>query len=84
MNNDVKNLIARLIDERKINGNEAILLINSIRKPEYSISWENPDVDKAVKPWTPEYPTHYGWDNIWHTTNKAKDDERLGTSKATY
>lgn len=62
--NHVEKLIAKLIDEHKITGEEAIVLIKSC-KSDYSISSDNLWKDIQVKPYSKPTPpnSNITWDN---------------------
>lgn len=68
--NHVEKLIAKLIDEHKITGEEAIVLIKGC-KSDYSISSDNLWKDIQVKPYSK--PTHPNSNITWDNNNFVRD-----------
>lgn len=70
--NDVEKLIAKLIDEHKITGEEAIVLIKSC-KSDYSISSDNSSSPWKWDPIKTSTTTHPNSNITWDNNNFVRD-----------
>lgn len=62
--NHVEKLIAKLIDEHKITGEEAIVLIRNCKSSDYSTNLDGLWKDTSIKPSRPTHPdSNITWDN---------------------
>lgn len=69
--NDVEKLIAKLIDEHKITGEEAIVLIKGCKSSIYSSNLDDPWKNTSIKPYSK--PTHPDSNIIWDNNNFVRD-----------
>lgn len=69
--NHVEKLIAKLIDEHKITGEEAIVLIRNCKSSDYSSNLDDLWKDTSIKPYS--RPTHPNSNITWDNGNFVRD-----------
>ena len=69
--NHVEKLIAKLIDEHKITGEEAIVLIRNCKSSDYSSNLDDLWKDTSIKPYPKQ--THPNSNISWDNGNFVRD-----------
>lgn len=69
--NHVEKLIAKLIDEHKITGEEAIVLIKNCKSSDYSTNLDGLWKDTSIKPYAKQ--THPNANVSWDNSNFVRD-----------